>query len=109
MEGDIVQCIYDVARHREREWHGRRRALLDPVLRRFSKLVTISIIVVGITGVFAAQLRLPGLDALFTAGSGWLVVTKIVLLLALAVLGNGARVRLAANRIPVLRWAVLEV
>lgn len=88
---------------------SRRRAVLDPVLPRFSRLATFCIIGVGITGVLNALLRLPGLGALFTTGYGWLVVAKVVLLAVLAVLGNAARVRLAADRIPVLRWAVLEV
>ncbi|MFC7660973.1 CopD family protein [Pseudonocardia benzenivorans] len=56
-----------------------------------------------------ALLRLPGLGALFTTGYGWLVVAKVVLLAVLAVLGNAARVRLATGRLPVLRWAAVEV
>ncbi|GJF02200.1 MULTISPECIES: copper resistance D family protein [Pseudonocardia] len=88
---------------------GGRRALLDPVLPRFSRLATFCIVGVGVTGVLNALLRLPGLGALFTTGYGWLVVAKVVLLAVLAVLGNAARVRLATGRLPVLRWAAVEV
>ncbi|MGD9986648.1 copper resistance D family protein [Pseudonocardia sp.] len=88
---------------------GGRRALLDPVVPRFSRLATFCIIGVGITGVLNALLRLPSVGALVTGGYGWLIITKVVLLAGIAVLGNAARRRLAAGRFPVLRWAAVEV
>lgn len=86
-----------------------RRSLLDPVLPRFSTLATFCVVGVGVTGVLNGLLRLPALTALWTSGYGWLLIAKALLLVVLAVLGNVARRRLAANRLPVLRWAALEV
>lgn len=86
-----------------------RRSLLDPVLPRFSTLATFCVAGVAVTGVLNAVLRLPALADLWTSGYGGLIVAKVVLLAGLALLGDAARRRLAANRLPVLRWAVLEV
>lgn len=86
-----------------------RRALLDTVLPRFSRLAGFCIGAVAVTGVLNAILRIPSFAALFTTGYGWLVIGKTVALVLLGVLGNQARRRLAAGRTPVLRWAAIEV
>jgi putative copper resistance protein D len=85
------------------------RGLLDATIGRFSQLATVCVVTVAITGVLAAQVRLPGWGALLGTGYGQLVVAKAVALVALAGLGALARRRLAAGRTPVLRWAGIEV
>src|SRR4051812_27710141 len=85
------------------------RALLDNLLPRYSVLAGGCLLAVTITGVLNATTRLEAWSDLFGTGYGWLVVTKTVLLVALAGLGGLARRRLAAGRTPVLRWAGLEV
>lgn len=98
--GGLAALLVLVARH---------RALLDNSLPRFSRLATGAIIAVALTGVINATTRLASWTALFTTGYGWLVLIKVVLLVALAGLGGLARQRLRAHRTPVLRWAGLEV
>lgn len=88
---------------------ARNRALLDATIGRFSQLAGVCVVTVAITGVLAAQVRLPDWGALLTTGYGLLVVGKAVALVALAGLGALARRRLAAGRTPVLRWAGVEV
>ena len=88
---------------------GRHRALLEATIGRFSRLAGFCVVTVAVTGVLAAQVRMPGWGALFTTGYGLLVVAKAVALVALAGLGALARRRLAAGRAPVLRWAGVEV
>jgi copper resistance protein D len=85
-----------------------QRELLATALPRFSKLAGACVFAVGLTGILNAQFRLPTWGALLTSGYGWLVVAKAVLLVIIGVLGAVARRRLAAGRIPVLRWAGLE-
>lgn len=85
------------------------RALLDAVIGRFSQLAGFCVVVVAITGVLGAQVRLADWGALLTTGYGLLVVAKSVALVALGGLGWVARRRLAAGRTPVLRWAGVEV
>lgn len=85
------------------------RTLLDAAIGRFSQLAGVCVAAVAITGVLAAQVRLPDWGALLGTGYGWLVVSKAVALVALAGLGATARRRLAAGRTPVLRWAGIEV
>lgn len=98
--GGLAGMLVFVARH---------RALLDATIGRFSQLAGVCVVTVAITGVLAAQVRLPGWGALFGTGYGLLVVGKAVALIALAGLGALARRRLAAGRTPVLRWAGIEV
>jgi putative copper resistance protein D len=88
---------------------ARWRALLVDALPRFSRLATVCVAVVAVTGVLNAQVRLPGRDALLATGYGGLVVTKAACLVGLAGLGWLARRRLASGRTPVLRWAAYEV
>lgn len=98
--GGLAGVLMFVARH---------RALLEATIGRFSRLAGVCVVTVAVTGVLAAQVRLPGWAALFGTGYGLLVVGKAVALIALAGLGGLARRRLAAGRTPVLRWAGIEV
>jgi putative copper resistance protein D len=87
----------------------RRRELLEVALPRFSRLAGVSIFTVAVTGVITATDRITSFAALVTTGYGWLVVAKSVSILLIGGLGWVARQRLAADRLPVLRWAGLEV
>jgi len=88
---------------------GRRRALLQSVLPRFSTLAGFCLFTVTVSGVLTAQVRLGSWAALFFTGYGALVIAKAVALGLLGGLGLLTRRRMAAGRIPVLRWAGLEV
>jgi putative copper resistance protein D len=88
---------------------GRRRALLQEVLPRFSTLAGACLVTVTVSGVLTAQVRLGSWAALFFTAYGSLVIAKAVALVALGWLGLLARRRLAAGRMPVLRWAGAEV
>jgi putative copper resistance protein D len=88
---------------------GPRRRLLDAVLPRFSTLAGGCIACVVVSGVLNAVLRVSSVGALVTTGYGWLVLAKSVCVVALGGLGWLARRRLAARRLPVLRWAGIEV
>lgn len=86
-----------------------RRALLDAVLPRFSRLAGACVVAVGVTGVLNATVRVESWNALLTSGYGLLVVAKVVLLAGLGALGALTRQRLRSGRIPVLLWAGVEV
>jgi putative copper resistance protein D len=88
---------------------GRRRALLESVLPRFSTLAGFCLATVTVSGVLTAQVRLGSWAALFLTGYGALVIAKAVALGLLGGLGLLTRRRMAAGRIPVLRWAGVEV
>jgi len=88
---------------------ARHRALLDPVLPRFSLLAGWCLGAVALTGLLTAVIRLETWDAILSTRYGNLVIAKIVCLVLLGLLGGLARRRLAAGRIPVLRWAGVEV
>jgi copper resistance protein D len=88
---------------------GRRRALLEAVLPRFSTLAGFCLATLTVSGVLTAQVRLGSWAALFLTGYGLLVIAKAVLLVVLGGLGLLTRRRMAAGRVPVLRWATLEV
>jgi copper resistance protein D len=88
---------------------ARHRALLDPVLPRFSRLAGWCIAAVTLTGLLTAVIRLGTWDAILGTRYGVLVLTKIACLVLLGLLGGLARRRLAAGRTPVLRWAGYEV
>ena len=87
----------------------RHRPLLDAVLPRFSQLAGVCVVAVGLTGVANALLRLGPWAALVQTPYGWLVLAKTGALVLLAGLGGLARQRLKAGRLPVLRWAGIEV
>jgi putative copper resistance protein D len=88
---------------------GRRRALLMGVLPRFSTLAAFCLFAVTVSGVLTAQVRLGSWAALFYTGYGALVIAKAVALVGLGLLGLLTRRRMAAGRLPVLRWAAVEV
>jgi putative copper resistance protein D len=88
---------------------ARHRALLDPVLPRFSRLAGWCLGAVTLTGLLTAVIRLGTWDAVLTTRYGVLVLAKIACLVLLGLLGGIARRRLAAGHIPVLRWAGVEV
>jgi putative copper export protein len=88
---------------------SRRRELLQLALPRFSTLAAFCLAMVTISGVLTAQVRLGSWAALFTTGYGALVIAKAVALVGLGGLGLLTRRRMAAGRLPVLRWAGVEV
>jgi putative copper resistance protein D len=88
---------------------ARRGLLLERALPRFSRIATAALVMLTITGLVNAFLRLPSLGDLLTSGYGQLVVAKTVCLAILAALGGLARRRLRSGTLPVLRWAGLEV
>jgi putative copper resistance protein D len=98
--GGLAVVLVLVARH---------RALLDPVLPRFSRLAGWCLGAVTLTGLLTAVIRLGTWDAVVTTRYGVLVLTKIACLVLLGLLGGIARRRLAAGSTPVLRWAGVEV
>jgi copper resistance protein D len=87
----------------------RHRELLDRVLPRFSRLAGVCVVAVALTGTANALLRLGSVGALFGTQYGGLVLAKTGCLVLLAGLGGLARRRLQAGRLPVLRWAGIEV
>ena len=88
---------------------GRRRELLARALPRFSTLAGACLAVVTVSGVLTAQVRLGSWAALFFTGYGALVIAKAGALVLLGGLGLLTRRRMAAGRVPVLRWAGIEV
>jgi putative copper export protein len=88
---------------------ARHRALLDAVLPRFSRLAGWCLGAVTLTGLLTAVIRLGTWDAVVTTRYGVLVLAKITCLVLLGLLGGLHRRRLAAGRVPVLRWAGVEV
>lgn len=98
--GGLAVTLVFVARH---------RALLEPVLPRFSRLAGWCLAAVTLTGLLTAVIRLGTWDAVLTTRYGVLVLAKIACLALLGLLGGIARRRLAAGQTPVLRWAGVEV
>ena len=88
---------------------GRRRELLAVALPRFSTLAGACLAVVTVSGVLTAQVRLGSWAALFLTGYGALVIAKVGALVLLGGLGLLTRRRMAAGRMPVLRWAGIEI
>ena len=88
---------------------GRRRELLATALPRFSTLAGFCLATVTVSGVLTAQVRLGSWAALFFTGYGALVIAKAGALVLLGGLGLLTRRRMAAGRMPVLRWAGIEV
>jgi putative copper resistance protein D len=88
---------------------GRRRELLAMALPRFSTLAGACLAVVTVSGVLTAQVRLGSWAALFLTGYGALVIAKVGALVLLGGLGLLTRRRMAAGRMPVLRWAGIEI
>ncbi len=88
---------------------GGRRRLLQTVVPRYSTLAGFCLATVTASGLLTAQVRLGSWAALFLTGYGALVIAKTVALVLLGVLGLLTRRRMAAGRLPVLRWAGVEV
>ncbi|GAA1690645.1 copper resistance D family protein [Fodinicola feengrottensis] len=99
---------------------ARRADLLADALPRFSKLATLCLAVVAVTGVlnalaelaFTPGVALPG--SLFTTGYGQLVLAKIVFVLILAATGGAIRYRLLGpigrgERTALVGWVTLEL
>ncbi|MGV9294436.1 copper resistance D family protein [Amycolatopsis sp. NPDC003676] len=97
------------------------RALLADALPRFSKLATVCLVLVAVTGlangIAEVTLTPPGRDlmsGLFGTGYGRLVVGKMLCLLGLAALGGNIRFRLLPAIVQqkptaLLQWAALEL
>jgi putative copper resistance protein D len=91
-----------------------RRELLAAVLPRYARLATACLIVVTVTGVLGAALRLPSAAALVSTSYGGMVLGKGTGLLMLALLGDRARTRIlpaVAARRPVrlAGWLAVEL
>jgi len=95
-------------------WHVLRR---DPgqrtLIPRFSALVTVCLIALGLSGAGSAYARVEQPIDLFTTGYGWLVLVKIVVLVTLAFVAIAARRSVAsssggARSLRFWRWLVVE-
>ncbi|GLY48191.1 CopD family protein [Lentzea sp. NBRC 102530] len=97
-----------------------RKGLLAIALPRFSKIATVSLVVVAVTGLFNGLLELvlnpvvPFPQSLFTTGYGLLFLGKFVCAGLIALLGAHIRWRLlpkiAQHKVTaIVGWAVLEV
>jgi copper resistance protein D len=96
-----------------------RRGLLAPALPRFSRLATLSVCTVGISGAFNGIMELvitpgAGLAGLITTAYGQIVLAKIACLAALAFSGGHIRFRLMPRiarhqRTALIGWIALEV
>ncbi len=94
------------------------RSLLAAALPRFSRLATVCLVVVAVTGLVNAVSELTAnhalLDALFGTGYGVLVLLKLGCLVLLAALGGNIRFRLLPaitrhRRTALVGWAALEL
>jgi copper resistance protein D len=96
------------------------RDLLADALPRFSRLATVCVFTVGVTGAFNGWFELyntPGVHwylALFTTGYGWILIAKGLCIVGAGLLGGYTRFKLLPKIIErkptaVLRWVTLEV
>jgi cytochrome c oxidase assembly factor CtaG/putative copper export protein len=72
------------------------REILIPVMRRFSSIAMLSVVVVSVSGIANAAIRVGSFDALITTAYGQLVLVKTVLVALMIV--AGARFRLTTIR-----------
>lgn len=96
-----------------------RRGLLAVALPRFSRLATVSVIVVGVSGATAGITELlstpgVGIDGLLVTTYGRIVVVKMICLILLAALGGHIRFRLLPRisrheHTALITWAAAEV
>ncbi|MFD5824011.1 copper resistance D family protein [Lentzea sp. NPDC060358] len=97
-----------------------RKGLLAIALPKFSKIATVCLVVVAVTGLFNGVLELvlnpvvPFLESLFTTGYGLLLLGKMVCTALIALLGAHIRWRLLPRIsqhevTAIVQWAVLEV
>lgn len=66
---------------------GRSGVPLSAVVSRFSRLAIVSVLVMGLTGLYAALLHVPDWNALLTTGYGRTLVLKLALLMPVLALG----------------------
>jgi copper resistance protein D len=96
------------------------RDLLADALPRFSRLATVCVFAVGVTGAFNGWFELyatPGIHwyvALLTTGYGWILIGKFICVAGAAGLGGYTRFILlpgiiARRRTAVLTWCTLEI
>lgn len=96
-----------------------QRDVLADALPRFSRLATVCVCVVAVTGAYNGWFELyatPGVHwyvALFTTGYGWILIGKLTCVLAAGALGGYTRFRLLPRIVQrrataVLTWATLE-
>lgn len=88
-------------------WRGSKR--FEPALRRFSTLALWAFVVVGVSGLTNAAVRLGEPSALVSSTYGWLVAAKVVALVSLAAFGVLQRRRVLASGARFLPVAVLEL
>ncbi len=63
-----------------------RMRIVEKMARRFGRITTLTLIVLVLTGIYNASWYLPSTDALFDTYPGYLLLVKIVLVIALVVL-----------------------
>ncbi|HEX4704450.1 MAG TPA: CopD family protein [Pseudonocardiaceae bacterium] len=96
------------------------RDLLAEGLPRFSRLATVCVFTVAVTGAFNGWFELydtPGVHwyvALFTTGYGWILIAKGLCVVGAGLLGGYTRFKLLPkiierNRTAVLSWVTMEV
>lgn len=88
-------------------WRGSKR--FEAALRRFSTLALWAFVVVGVSGVTNAAVRLGEPAALWSSTYGWLVAAKVAALVCLAAFGVVQRRRIVASGARFLPVAVLEL
>jgi putative copper resistance protein D len=76
-------------------WRGSKR--LEPALQRYSPLALWAFVVVGVSGVLNAAVRLRSVGDVLGTGYGQLVLAKVVALVALGWFGWAQRRRLASR------------
>jgi putative copper resistance protein D len=90
------------------------RTLLAVALPRFSRLATVCVLVVGVSGVLNGAIELAPDFAVFAGGYGVVLLLKLCCLVALGALGAHIRFRLlpgiaAHRRTPLVTWAAVEL
>jgi cytochrome c oxidase assembly factor CtaG/uncharacterized membrane protein len=85
--------------------HAARRDLpMDRPVRRFSTIALVSVLLLAASGAANAYTRLDTADQLFTTGYGQLVLAKVLLIVALGVLGWIIRSRIIGTLGSSSRW-----
>lgn len=84
-----------------------RRAVLDPVIRRFSRVAVAAVSLLAATGAYGALLHMPGPEALTTTAYGTALAVKLALLVPVLGLGAWNMVRRGHARFGRAVWAEL--
>jgi len=87
--------------------HGSKR--LEPAIARFSTLATWAFVIIGVSGVVNASVRLGSLGEVFGSAYGRMVLLKVAALAALGWLGWQQRRRIRSQGAGFLRLAVMEL